>query len=184
MQTFMPYSNYNECAQALDNKRLGKQRVETWQIYNVLKKLIVPQQYKVCCTCFRVVANSLNCERHPETKYTRFVKTEKFRIGWLNHPIVKMWRGYETSLLCYGLAMCLEWKRRGFKDSLYEKFYNELVFLCHSNSMLQPPWTFDEELQESHRSNLIRKDAEFYRPKFERTRENLAYKWVINTIKE
>lgn len=36
MQVFLPYSNYRECATHLDYRRLGKQRVETYQILNVL----------------------------------------------------------------------------------------------------------------------------------------------------
>jgi len=37
MQTFLPYPNYVRSVQALDNKRLGKQRVEAMQIINILE---------------------------------------------------------------------------------------------------------------------------------------------------
>ena len=36
MQTFVPYPDWWACAKVLDNKRLGKQRVETLQILNAL----------------------------------------------------------------------------------------------------------------------------------------------------
>jgi hypothetical protein len=36
MQTFMPYSNVLKSIYCLDNKRLGKQRVEAMQILNIL----------------------------------------------------------------------------------------------------------------------------------------------------
>lgn len=36
MQTFLPYPSFSKSAMVLDNKRLGKQRVETKQIYNAL----------------------------------------------------------------------------------------------------------------------------------------------------
>lgn len=36
MQTFLPYSNYAKSAWALDNRRLGKQRVEALQILRML----------------------------------------------------------------------------------------------------------------------------------------------------
>jgi len=36
MQTFMPFSKYSEVAKVLDDKRLGKQRVEAYQILKVL----------------------------------------------------------------------------------------------------------------------------------------------------
>lgn len=37
MQTFMPRNDYKFSAQELDDKRLGKQRVEAWQIYKALR---------------------------------------------------------------------------------------------------------------------------------------------------
>jgi len=36
MQTFLPYPDFRESARVLDNKRLGKQRVEAKQIYLAL----------------------------------------------------------------------------------------------------------------------------------------------------
>ena len=39
MQTFLPYPSYSESAAVLDNKRLGKQRVEVLQILNVLHEI-------------------------------------------------------------------------------------------------------------------------------------------------
>ena len=36
MQTFLPYADFNKTAQALDQARLGKQRVEAMQIYNIV----------------------------------------------------------------------------------------------------------------------------------------------------
>lgn len=36
MQTFLPYSNFAQSAKALDRQRLGKQRVEAWQILKTL----------------------------------------------------------------------------------------------------------------------------------------------------
>ena len=38
VNTFIPYSNYKKIAKCLDNKRLGKQRVEAQQILNILEK--------------------------------------------------------------------------------------------------------------------------------------------------
>jgi hypothetical protein len=37
MQTFMTHDNYVDTAKALDNKRLGKQRVEAYQILKALR---------------------------------------------------------------------------------------------------------------------------------------------------
>lgn len=38
MQTFLPYQDFIESAKCLDMRRLGKQRVEAWQIYLALTK--------------------------------------------------------------------------------------------------------------------------------------------------
>lgn len=39
MQTFLPYADFNQTASVLDYKRLGKQRVEAYQILRVLAGL-------------------------------------------------------------------------------------------------------------------------------------------------
>lgn len=39
MQTFLPYPDFYESAEVLDRQRLGKQRVEAWQILLTLKGL-------------------------------------------------------------------------------------------------------------------------------------------------
>ena len=36
MQTFLPYKSFAKSARVLDNKRLGKQRIEAYQILNTL----------------------------------------------------------------------------------------------------------------------------------------------------
>ncbi len=37
MQTFLPYADFERCAAALDSQRLGKQRVEAFEILRVLR---------------------------------------------------------------------------------------------------------------------------------------------------
>lgn len=46
MQTFLPYPDFTASAMHLDDRRLGKQRVECLQILNVLWDLAVDPQYK------------------------------------------------------------------------------------------------------------------------------------------
>jgi len=38
MQTFLPYADFKISARTLDYKRLGKQRVEAWQIYQIVSE--------------------------------------------------------------------------------------------------------------------------------------------------
>lgn len=119
MQTFLPYSDYTESAKCLDNRRLGKQRVECLQILNVLLG---------------------------------------GKTSWANHPAVKMWKGYETSLICYGQQVCMEWIRRGFKDTCWAKITSYVV---PEQVEIKPPW-LSERICSSHRSNLLRKNPVWY----------------------
>lgn len=38
MNTFLPYASFERSARCLDMRRLGKQRVEAWQILNALRR--------------------------------------------------------------------------------------------------------------------------------------------------
>ena len=38
MNTFLPYPSFTKSAKCLDYRRLDKQRIEAWQIYNTLKQ--------------------------------------------------------------------------------------------------------------------------------------------------
>lgn len=82
--------------------------------------------------------------------------------GWVNHPATKMWRGHEIALAIYGIAMCEEWKRRGYKDNL-QPFFEDFIKAEASRRSLRPPsWLGRADVHASHRSNLLRKDPEFY----------------------
>ena len=73
--------------------------------------------------------------------------------GWLNHPAVKMWRGYEGALKEYSNSMINEWVSRGYKNTM--KLYD--VDAC-----MIPKWLGDSRVHSSHRGNLIRKDPVYY----------------------
>jgi hypothetical protein len=78
--------------------------------------------------------------------------------GWQHHPAVTMWRGYEQCLLEYGIAICTEWIRRGFKDNLLP------VFLSLRNSEIaeRPWWLGNEAFHSAHRAILLAKNFEHY----------------------
>ena len=77
--------------------------------------------------------------------------------GWQSHPAVVMWRDSEESLALYGLTMCLEWRMRGYSDSLMPFFRDRVTALA-----IPPPWLGMDAVHESHQSNLLRKDPSFY----------------------
>lgn len=136
MQTFLPFPDFIDSAYVLDYKRLGKQRVETWQIIRALRG---------------------------ETK------------GWVNHPAVKMWRGYESALALYGVVVCAIWKDRGYNDTMLPRFARLL-----DGNVTMPDWIGDERFHRSHQSNLIRKDHDHYAPFFPGVPDDLEYVWPEN----
>ena len=136
MQTFLPYADFKRSAQALDYKRLGKQRVETWQVLRAIRG---------------------------ETK------------GWRNHPAALMWNGYEKALVYYGLVICEEWVKRGYNDTMTDRFLME--FAKMDEPLVFPHWLGNEEFHRSHQSNLVRKYKEFYEPQFPGVPGNLEYVW-------
>lgn len=96
--------------------------------------------------------------------------------GWTNHPATNMWRGYETALALYGVAICNEWIERGYRDSLLPEF-TERVLSGHLLLDL-PPIIGDSRLHLSHQSNLLRKDPIYYTPIFgEEIPHDLPYFW-------
>lgn len=83
--------------------------------------------------------------------------------GWVNHPATKMWRGHEVELARYGFAMCREWVKRGYTDTLGVFFSGTVLdYLADGRDPTPPAWLGEESVHASHRSNLIRKDPVYY----------------------
>lgn len=149
MQTFLPEYTFWASARALDDRRLGKQRVEVLQLLSVLKK---------------GPFITVNGRTH--------------KTPWYNHPACKMWRNYEYGLIIYGLTVCIEWVSRGHQDSCYSKIYAYIDDFAGCHGVIYPPW-YNEKLVLSHRSNLIRKYPKFYFCKWPDTPLNLPYYWPV-----
>ncbi|WP_369052738.1 MSMEG_6728 family protein [Kineococcus terrestris] len=104
--------------------------------------------------------------------------------GWVNHPAVRMWRGCTPALVAYGLACVDAWTRPGRADStrrLIAEFAPEVAGRTQADLAadgLLPYWLGDEALHRSHRSALLRKDPDFYRPLFgDEDPDDLPYVW-------
>jgi hypothetical protein len=108
--------------------------------------------------------------------------------GWQRHPAVTMWRGFVPALTAYGLATVREWTQRGGADSVGEQlleFAPEVAGRPQSwleQQGLLPPWIGDARVHESHRSRLIAKAPEIYRPLFPGTPEGLEYVWPAGAL--
>lgn len=94
-------------------------------------------------------------------------------LRWGNHPAVQMWRGHESALAAYGFYICLEWRQRGYRDTLKDWFLEQL----DDNWALLPSWMGDEAFHLSHQSNLVRKLPEHYAPLFPGVGPDLPYIW-------
>jgi len=132
MQTFLPYSDFRETAVCMDWRRLGRQRVEAYQILRTLSGL---------------------------------------SKGWIRHPAVKMWAGYELALSAYMNEMIMEWMKRGYKNNMY------LVALPESYP--RPEWLGDQAIHTAYRSNLIRKNPDYYREFWPDIPDDLPYIWPV-----
>jgi len=114
MQTFLPYPDFKKSLKALDYRRLGKQRVEAYQI----------------------------------------IRAIKYGGGWQHHPIVKMWRGHINALKLYYNLSLDEWIRRGYKNNMKK--------MTIRGKIAYPVWFGRNCFHAAHRSNLLRKDPNFY----------------------
>jgi hypothetical protein len=92
--------------------------------------------------------------------------------AYINHPATQMWRGYSDGLVAYAAVMCNEWARRGYDCTLRDYFGERLVA-----SYRMPPWWGDDDVHESHRSNLLRKDFDHYTGHGLNERIDWAYVW-------
>ena len=142
MQTFVPESNMKRSIEVLDPKRLGKQRVETFQIMKCLAGM---------------------------TK------------GWVNHPAVKMWRGYEPALMEYQYYTCQHWTDYyGYKDTCLDKTFS--VFDEHfdaSDGVELPDWWGDDRVHDSHKKALAFKDPVWYNSVYPGIDGEYNYYWPV-----
>lgn len=101
--------------------------------------------------------------------------------GFRHHPATRMWARHLPALVAYGLAITDEWIERGHADTVRPQL---LAFAPQVEGVAQerlelPAWVGDETLHLSHRSNLVRKSPEFYRPVFGGIPADLPYVWPV-----
>jgi len=71
--------------------------------------------------------------------------------SWPNHPVSKMWRGYESALVeYYNTALRLS----------VERGVNTKMQPLQAACVVYPPWLGYPKLHASHRANLVRKAHE------------------------
>lgn len=153
MQTFLPYRCFLASARCLDDKRLGKQRVEALQILNALRKQRAGEE------------GPIGWINHPAT------------VMWKNHPMlldfyrgvcIREWvnRGFTNTMKHFlDLTVVSDESVRTIQKILEEQ-------------VGAPAWLGDHAFHASHRSNLLRKFPEHYAPLFgEQVTPDLPYVW-------
>ena len=147
MQTFLPLPSCVDSAAVLDYRRLGKQRVECFQLLAAMGDR----------WALRVRA----AQGKPPLK----------RNGWTNHPATAMWRGHADALKFYMNVVIDAWIARGYKNNM------EKAPLPYQPNM--PRWFGEEDFHASHRSNLLRKDPEWYGQFGWTEAADLEYIWPV-----
>jgi predicted DNA-binding transcriptional regulator AlpA len=119
MQTFMPDSDYAGSAKSLDNKRLGKQRVEAYQILRAL------------------TGASTGWVNHPATRMWR---GHEWQLANYGHEICREWiaRGFEDSLGEYF------WNFMSENPACMKPWWvnNRALQLTHQSNLLRKDWNY------------------------------------------
>jgi hypothetical protein len=114
MQTFVPSTNFSDCAKILDNRRLGKQRVEVYQILNSLS------------------GKSKGWTNHPAVKMWR-----GYELGLIQYGIAccEEWikRGYKDTTKEKIMSFISL-----FRDSsIYPRWWDSIIHSTHRSNLLR-----------------------------------------------
>lgn len=136
MQTFLPYPDFEATASVLDNRRLGKQRVEGLQI---VRAILVPNY------AWRHHPAALMWKGHEEAlqSYLMSICDEWDRRGFAD--------------------TCRASIRARLAEAGVPEPKPQAVLAADG---LLPPWLGDEAFHRSHRGSLLLKDPEWYRRYF------------------
>ena len=80
--------------------------------------------------------------------------------GWINHLIVKMWRGSESLLWHFGLTCCNEYFRKTKRVHKYKKWYLRTMNLWTNKN--KPEWFSIDEIFLQYQANLFYKNFNHY----------------------
>jgi hypothetical protein len=97
--------------------------------------------------------------------------------GYKNHPIVLMWRGYDRALLEYAVICGEVWRKRGYKTTFIDTKLKTEYDKIREQEIILPNWFGRMDIHDSHKSNLLRKNKEYY-SKYFNIQDNLPYIWA------
>ena len=151
MQTFLPYSDFERSARALDPKRLGKQRVEVIQIVRALTR------------------PGYGWANHPAVLMW---KGHEEALGRYGLTCCEVWTELGFGDTC--AATILEDLREAGVTRVRSQ--GELAA-----AGALPPWLGDEAFHAGHRSALLGKDPAHYATVFPDTPEGLPAVWPVRS---
>lgn len=175
--TFLVHTDYVQSAKLLDKKRLPNQRREALQIINNIQRIkamavftnnslpldpyqwygwvrTVIKQYKEKC---KLMGGQLMRIKGEWTFYTHdhtpLLEIDDLSIGYgyIYHPAVLMWLGYEDSLREYLDAHIIVSIERGINNNLK---------ISNIHGSHRPPWSLDINFINRHRSMLLKKELD------------------------
>jgi pyrimidine dimer DNA glycosylase len=148
MQTFLPHGDFRESAVVLDQRRLGKQRVEAIQ---VLRALTVA---------------GYGWRHHPAAAMWAGYEEALTRYGL---TVCAVWcaAGRQDT--------CGDTLRQDLRRTIGLDHIRGQRELAATGDL--PPWLGDATFHRSHQSALVRKDPAHYRPHFPDVPDDLPYVW-------
>ena len=151
MQTFVPYPDMQRSAEVLDDKRLGKQRVEALQIIRAL------------------TYETYGWKHHPAVLMW---KGHEEALGAYARAICEEWTNRGHADTC-AVTITTDLTAAGIRTPARTE--HEL-----RKAEELPPWWGDDAVHRSHRSALLRKDPAHYGPRFEPDLpDDLEYVWPV-----
>lgn len=149
MQTFLPYPDFERSARVLDDKRLGKQRVECIQIVRGLTR------------------PGYGWRHHPAVLMW---KGYEEALGRYALTCCEVWtqRGFADTCAA---TILTDLREHGVTRVRSQEELASVGAL--------PPWLGNDEFHRSHQSALVRKDPERYRLLFPGVPDDLDYAWPV-----
>ena len=155
MQTFLPYSDFLESADTIDYKahsRLWKQVLEAKQLLVILQKM-----------------------------EERSINNTNEKIGYENHPAIKMWLGYNELLTHYINSFIKVYNVKANKD------LKLLPVTINNIDEVEKPWWFGNKyFHDSHKARLLSKNLDYYSDYFNKDKyskfNNGEYFWCYSNV--
>lgn len=144
IQTWLPLPDFRESVKTLSDNHLYRQRYHVLEIMEHFHEVEEP------------------------------VLPPQWKNDLIDHPILKMWFGYELQLCEYGLEACEEFAIRFSADAvaveqvnLYEAITRHMEWAAGEEAEFKKPnWFGDVDFHLSHQAALFREEPDNYINKF------------------